>query len=435
LLSAAGSITMAAMTWSFANDPAFEPKLAWARDFVREQVLPLETLDLDDATFRRVATPLMDEVKAAGLFASHLPPELGGNGYGQVFHGLLNEIVGMSGTIGPIIFGSQPPDSGNAELIALAGTEDQRQRWMAPLLAGELRSCFSMTEQGRGSDPTLIETRAVLDGDEWVIDGQKWFSSNASIADIFIVMCRTNDREAVHERFSMLLVPGGTPGITIRDVPTMQHPFERPPAYAAEGDVTYEGVRVPAANLLGDEGGGFALAQKRLGPGRIHHCMRWLGQCRRAFDMLCERAVSVHVHGSALAEKQTIQNWVADSYAQMEAARLLTLKAAWTIDTQGVRAAMNDISVIKFLGAQVLHDVIDRAIQIHGSLGYSSDLPLEEMYRLARSARIYDGPDEVHRVGVARRILRGYEAHDVPTEHVPTRRRAAIERFGALLDG
>lgn len=423
------------MTWSFDNDPAYEPKLEWAREFMREWVYPLETLDLDDGDFRRVAAPLMDQVKEAGLFAAHLPPELGGNGYGQVFHGLLNEIVGSSGTIGPIIFGSQPPDSGNAELIALAGTEEQRERWMVPLLAGELRSCFSMTEQGRGSDPTLIETRAVREGDEWVIDGQKWFSSNASIADFLIVMCRTNDREAVHERFSMILVPADTPGITIRDVPTMQHPYERPPAYAAEGDVTYRQVRVPAANLLGEEGGGFALAQKRLGPGRIHHSMRWLGQCRRAFDMLCERAVSTTVHGSVLADKQTIQNWIADSYAQMEGARLLTLKAAWKIDTQGVRAAMNDISVIKFVGAQVLHDVIDRAIQIHGSLGYSSDLPLEEMYRLARSARIYDGPDEVHRVGVARRVLRGYEPHVVPSEHVPTRRREAIERYAALLDG
>jgi len=423
------------MTWSFDNDPAYEPKLEWAREFMREWVYPLETLDLGDGDFRRVAAPLMDQVKEAGLFAAHLPPELGGNGYGQVFHGLLNEIVGSSGTIGPIIFGSQPPDSGNAELIALAGTDEQRERWMVPLLAGELRSCFSMTEQGRGSDPTLIETRAVREGDEWVIDGQKWFSSNASIADFLIVMCRTNDREAVHERFSMLLVPADTPGITIRDVPTMQHPYERPPAYAAEGDVTYRQVRVPAANLLGEEGGGFALAQKRLGPGRIHHCMRWLGQCRRAFDMLCERAVSTTVHGSVLADKQTIQNWIADSYAQMEGARLLTLKAAWTIDTQGVRAAMNDISIIKFVGAQVLHDVIDRAIQIHGSLGYSSDLPLEEMYRLARSARIYDGPDEVHRVGVARRVLRGYEPHVVPSEHVPTRRQAAIERYAALLDG
>ena len=423
------------MAWSFATEPEDETRLGWARDFMRERVYPLETLDLDDATFRAVAAELQQDVKAAGLFAAHLPPDLGGSGHGQVFLALLNEIVGSSATIGPIVFGSQPPDSGNAELIAIAGTDEQKERWMRPLLAGELRSCFSMTEQGRGSDPTLIETRARRDGDEWVVDGQKWFSSNASIADVLIVMCRTNDGPEVHKRFSMIVVPAGTPGLHIRDVPTMQHPYERAPAYAAEGEVTYDGVRVPADHLLGDEGAGFALAQRRLGPGRIHHCMRWIGQCRRAFDMLCERAVSRSVHGSLLADKQLVQAWVADSYAQIEAARLLTLKAAWTIDTQGVRAAINDISMIKFVGAEVLHAVIDRAIQLHGSLGYSSDLPLEEMYRLARAARIYDGPDEVHRVGVARRILRGYEPQEVPTEHVPTRRAAALEQYRRHLTG
>ncbi|HMG43378.1 MAG TPA: acyl-CoA dehydrogenase family protein [Acidimicrobiales bacterium] len=421
------------MAWSFATEPEDEKRLDWARDFLRERVYPLETLDLDDAAFRAVTAELQEEVKAAGLFAAHLPPDLGGSGHGQVFLALLNEIVGSSATIGPILFGSQPPDSGNAELIAIAGTDEQQERWMRPLLAGELRSCFSMTEQGRGSDPTLIETRARRDGDEWVIDGQKWFSSNASIADFLIVMCRTNDGPEVHKRFSMLVVPAGAPGLHIRDVPTMQHPYERAPAYAAEGEVTYDGVRVPADHLLGDEGAGFALAQRRLGPGRIHHCMRWIGQCRRAFDMLCERAVSRSVHGSTLGDKQLVQAWVADSYAQIEAARLLTLKAAWTIDTQGVRAAINDISMIKFVGAEVLHAVIDRAIQLHGSLGYSSDMPLEEMYRLARAARIYDGPDEVHRVGVARRILRGYQPRDVPTEHVPTRRAAAVEQYRAHL--
>jgi acyl-CoA dehydrogenase len=417
------------MGWSFSNDPEWEDKLEWARQFMRRRVYPVETLDLNDQDFQRIAAPLKDEVKKAGLFAAHLPPELGGTGHGQVFHALLNEIVGSSATIGPIIFGSQPPDSGNAELIAIAGTDDQKDRWMRPLLAGDLRSCFSMTEQGRGSDPTLIETRAERDGDDWIINGRKWFSSNASIADFFIVMCRTNDDSSTYRRFSMIVVPADTPGIEIRDVPTMQHPYTRDPAYASEGDVTYRNVRVPYESLLGDEGGAFALAQLRLGPGRIHHCMRWLGQCTRAFDMLCERAVSKSVHGSILADKQIIQGWVADSYAQIEAVRLLTLKAAWKIDTDGVRAAINDISVIKFVGAQVLHDVIDRAIQIHGSLGYSSDLPLEEMYRMARSARIYDGPDEVHRVGVARRVLRGYEPHDVPSEHVPTRRAAAVELY------
>ncbi len=422
------------MSWDFSTDPEFEEKLEWARTFMREKVYPLETLDLSDDDFLRIAKPLIDEVKSQGLYAAHLPPELGGTGWGQVRLALLNEVVGSSMTIGPVLFGSAPPDSGNAELIAVAGNEEQKEQWMRPLLRGEIRSAFSMTEPGAGADPTLISTRAVLDGDEWVINGHKWFTSNASIADVIIVMCRTNDGPAVHGRFSMIVVPAGTPGVHIRDVPSMQHPYERPPAYAAEGEVRYVDVRVPKENMLGGEGEGFALAQKRLGPGRIHHCMRWLGQSKRAFDMLCERAVSRFAHGSLLADKQTVQNWIADSYAQMEAARLLTMRAAWRIDTAGVSAARTDIALIKFWGAQVLHDVIDRALQIHGALGYSCDMPLEEMYRMARSARIYDGPDEVHRVTVARRILRGYQAVDVPTEHVPTRREHALKLYGDLLD-
>jgi acyl-CoA dehydrogenase len=369
------------------------------------------------------------------MWAAHLPPELGGMGWGQVKLALLHEIVGTSATIGPIIFGNQPPDSGNAELIAIAGTDEQRERWMRPLLDGQLRSCFSMTEPSGGSDPTRIDTRAVRDGDEWVINGKKWFSSNASIADIIIVMCRTNDSDDVYRRFSMIVVPGGTPGVDIRDVPSMQHPYERAPAYSSEGEVTYRDVRVPYDNLLGGEGDAFVLAQKRLGPGRIHHAMRWIGQCRRAFDMLCERAVSREVHGSLLSEKQTVQNWVADSLAEIEAARLLTMKAAWKMDEEGAGAARTEISLIKYFGAKVLHDVIDRALQIHGSLGYSCDMPLEEMYRVARAARIYDGPDEVHRVTVARRVLRQYTPRDVPTEHVPTRRAEALRMFGDQFEG
>jgi len=422
------------MAWDFSTDPAFEKKLDWVRTFMREKVYPLETLDLDDETFLAISEPLKAEVKKEGLFAAHLPPELGGSGYGQVRLALLNEVVGTSANIGPIVFGSMAPDSGNAELIAVAGNEAQKEEWMYPLLRGELRSCFSMTEPGAGADPTLIETRATVEGDEWVISGKKWFSSNASIADFLIVMCRTNDSASPHGRFSMIVVPADTPGIHIRDVPTMQHPYERPPAYASEGEVTYNNVRVPLDNILGGEGEGFALAQKRLGPGRIHHCMRWLGQSKRAFDMLCERAVSRYSHGSLLSDKQTVQNWIADSLAEMDAARLLTLRAAWKIDTEGVAAARTDIALIKYFGAQVLHNVIDRALQIHGSLGYSSDLPLEEMYRLARAARIYDGPDEVHRVSVARRVLRDYEAHDTPTEHVPTRRKEALEIYGRQLE-
>jgi acyl-CoA dehydrogenase len=234
----------------------------------------------------------------------------------------------------------------------------------------------------------------------------------------------------------MFIVPVDTPGVEIvRDVPTMEHPSEQFGSYGGHSEVLYEDVRVPADALLGGVGDGFLLAQQRLGPGRIHHCMRWLGVARRAFDMMCERATYRQAHGSLLADKQTVQNWIADSTAEMQAARLMTLHAAWVMDTQGASAARIDIALIKFYGAKVLHDVVDRAVQAHGSLGYSTDLPLEQMYRFARAARIYDGPDEVHRQTVARRILHGYSPPpgDVPSEHLPTRRNAARERFAHLL--
>jgi acyl-CoA dehydrogenase len=235
----------------------------------------------------------------------------------------------------------------------------------------------------------------------------------------------------------MFIVPADTPGVRIvRDVATMEHPQEEFGKLGGHAEIRYEGVRIPVENRLGDEGAGFLIAQHRLGPGRIHHCMRWLGVSQRAFDMLCERAQSRYTHGGLLADKQTVQNWIADSAAQMQAARLMTLHAAWKMDREGAAAARTDIGMIKFFGAQVLHDVIDRAIQAHGALGYSTDLPLEQMYRFARAARIYDGPDEVHRQSVARQILNGYEApaDGVPSEHLPTRREAARVRFAELLD-
>jgi acyl-CoA dehydrogenase len=234
---------------------------------------------------------------------------------------------------------------------------------------------------------------------------------------------------------SMIIVPVTTPGVDIvRDVATMEDPETPFGRFGNHAEIRYVDVRVPVGNLIGREGSGFVLAQKRLGPGRIHHCMRWLGQSRRAFDMLCERAVSRYAHGSMLAEKQTIQNWVADSMAEMQAARLMTLQAAWKMDQDGAPAARVEIAMIKYFGAKVLYDVIDRAIQVHGSLGYSCDLPLESMYRAARAARIYDGPDEVHRQTVARQVLKGYSVHEVPSEHIPTRRVDAQRRFADLLE-
>ncbi|HEV2360364.1 MAG TPA: acyl-CoA dehydrogenase family protein [Acidimicrobiales bacterium] len=426
------------MAWDFSTEPEFQAELDWMQAFIREEVFPLETLSLEYEQILRIIRPLQEDVKKRGLWAAHLPPELGGGGFGQVKLGLMHEILGQT-PYGPVVFGNNAPDSGNAELIAIgietSGRHEQRAQWLEPLLAGTKRSAFSMTEPGAGADPTLLKTTAVRDGDEYVLNGHKWFTSNGSVADFLVVMAVTNPDVHPYKGSSMILVPTDTPGVEIvRDIATMEDPVEHFGKFGAHSEVLYRDVRVPAANLVGNEGDGFVLAQQRLGPGRIHHCMRWLGQSKRAFDMLCERAVSRYTHGSYLAEKQTIQNWIADSHAEMTAARLMTLYAAWKMDQEGASAARSEIAMIKFFGAKVLYDVIDRAIQIHGSLGFSTDLPLEHMYRAARAARIYDGPDEVHRVTLARQILKRYEKADVPTEHVPTRRAAAQAKFAALLD-
>ncbi|MBV9284422.1 MAG: acyl-CoA dehydrogenase family protein [Acidimicrobiia bacterium] len=423
------------MAWDFSTDPEFEEKLEWMRTFVREEIYPLETLDLDEATFRRLTDPLREEVKKQGLWAAHLDPELGGQGFGQVKLGLMHEILGSS-IFAPTVFGNQAPDSGNAELIAIGATDEQKEQWLWPLLEGKLRSAFSMTEpETAGSDPTLLKTRAVRDGDEWVINGHKWFTSNGSSADFLVLMAITNPDVHPYQGASIIIVPVDTPGVDIvRDVPTMAEPDTEFGRYGNHSEIYYRDVRVPYENLIGNEGDGFVLAQKRLGPGRIHHCMRWLGQSKRAFDMLCERALSRYAFGTTLAEKQTVQNWIADSAAEMQAARLLTLHAAWKMDQEGSSKARVEIAMIKYFGATVLYNVIDRAIQIHGALGYSTDLPLEAMYRHARAARLYDGADEVHRVTVARQILKRYEPHDMPSEHIPTRREAAKQKFAALLD-
>ncbi|MGH2876677.1 MAG: acyl-CoA dehydrogenase family protein [Solirubrobacteraceae bacterium] len=427
------------MPWDFSTEPEFERKLQWMRGFVRERIWPLETLldELGWEGLRRAAAPLQDEVRAQGLWAVHLPPELGGQGFGQVRLGLMHEILGSS-PIAPLIFGNAAPDSGNSEILALAGTPEQKDRFLHPLLAGDLKSAFSMTEPDTaGSDPTLLRTRAVRDGDEWVIDGHKWFSTNGSIADFMIVMAVTDPDARPHARASMFIVEADTPGVTIvRDVSTMEHPYESFGRYGNHAEIRYDGVRIPAGALLGAQGAGFLIAQQRLYPGRIHHCMRWLGVARRAFDMLCERATYRFAHGSRLGDHGMVQGWIADSEAEMSAARLMTLHAAWKMDTEGVMAARREIATIKFYGARMLHDVIDRAIQAHGGLGYSTDLPLEAMYRYARAARIYDGPAEVHRASVALQVLRGYEPppDEIPSEFIPARREAARHQFAALLE-
>jgi len=284
------------------------------------------------------------------------------------------------------------------------GTEEQKRAWLLPNVAGEIRSCFSMTEpEVSGADPTNLQTTAMLDGDEWVINGHKWFTSGAIGASFAIVMAQTDPHAPTpHDRFSMIVVPLPSAAVTIRPVRTMGHTVEG----GGHCEVRYDNCRVPRQNLLGPRGAGFKIAQSRLGPGRVQHCMRWLGVAARAMDLMCRHVVGREAFGSPLAEKQTVQNWIADSRAEMEAARLLTLQAAWKMDQK--LDWRTDVSLIKFFGAKVLHDVIDRAIQAHGAMGVSGETPLEMFYRSARAARIYDGPDEVHRMVVARRILRDY---------------------------
>jgi acyl-CoA dehydrogenase len=426
------------VAWDFSTDPEFQSRLDWMAAFVREEIWPLETLlhELEWDGLMRAIRPLQEEVKRQELWAAHLDPELGGQGYGQVKLGLMHEILGTS-PLAPLAFGNAAPDSGNSEILALAGTPEQKDRYLHPLLAGDLKSAFSMTEpETAGSDPTLLATRAQPDGDGWVINGHKWFSSNGSIADFLIVMAVTDPEARAHQRASMFIVDADTPGVSVvRDVATMEHPWESFGRYGNHAEITYENVRVGGEALLGARGAGFLIAQQRLYPGRIHHCMRWLGVARRAFDMLCERSLYREAHGSTLSKHQTVQNWIADSAAEMQAARLMTLHAAWKMDAEGILAARQDIAMIKYYGARVLHDVVDRALQAHGALGYSTDLPLEAMYRYARAARIYDGPDEVHRSSVARQVLRRYEApaDQIPSEHIPARREQARQRFAELL--
>ena len=425
------------MAWDFSTEPEFQEQLDWMREFVREEIWPIEVLDVTLEQAMKIIEPLQVQVKERGLWAAHLDPELGGQGFGQLKLGLMHEILGTS-PLAPFAFGNQAPDSGNSEILAMAGTDEQKDRWLYPLLNGDIHSAFSMTEpHTAGSDPTLLETRAVKDGDDWVINGRKWFTTNGSIADFLIVMAVTDPEARAYQRASMFIVPTDTPGLDIiRDVPTMEHPEDRFGFFGGHSEIVYNDVRIPGNALLGAEGAGFLISQQRLYPGRIHHCMRWLGQAQRAFDMLCERSLVRYAHGSLLSKHETVQNWIADSAAQIQAARLMTLHAAWKMDNEGVAAARKEISLIKFYGAGVLHDVIDRALQIHGSLGYSTDMPLEAMYRYARAARFYDGPDEVHRASVARQILRTYEApaDGVPSEHIPTRREAAKAKFAWLLD-
>jgi len=386
-------------------EPIVERRAA-VRAFMEEHVYPNEpALFREDESSDALIAELQQKAKGAGLWAPHLPPEAGGSGSGFIEYAYLNEEIGRS-FIAQLIFGCQAPDAGNGEILHLFGTDEQKTRFLEPLVAGKTRSFFGMTEpEVAGSDPTLLRGRAERDGDEWVINAHKWFSSGADGAGFGVVMVVTDPEAAPHARASMILVPTDTPGYEcVRNVSVMGHEGR---GWGTHCETRFTNVRVPVANTLGEPGDGFRIAQKRLVPGRIHHVMRWLGQMQRAFELMCSYSLEREAFGSSLAKKQTVQNWIAESAAEIQACRLMTLQAAHRLD-EGDEGRV-EISLLKFYAARVLHDVIDRAIQVHGGLGVTDDTPLAVMYRMARGARIYDGADEVHKMVVARRILREFE--------------------------
>lgn len=430
------------MAWDFSTEPEFQKKLDWVREFVETEVRPLEFIyyDLTQDQLDRIEAPLKEEVKRQGLWAAHLDHELGGQGMGQLRLALLHEILGRY-VLAPEIFGNQAPDSGNAELLAVGANEEQKQRWLWPLLDGKLRSSFALTEPFVAStDPTAIRTLAVRDGDHWVLNGHKWFASNADVADFVLAMVVTNPEAAPHARAAMIVIERGTPGLEIvRNVGTMAHPdpteIERKGRLGGHTEIRFRDCRVPAANMIGQPGEGFMLAQRRLGGGRIHHAMRMIGQCHRAFEMMCERAVSRETRGKPLGQHQMMQDLIAESAVEIETARLLTLKAAWFMDHNGGKTARKEIAMIKYYAAKVLFSVLDRAIQMHGAIGYSTDLPLEWMFRMGRALRIADGADEIHKVTIAKEVLKGATVKQGwPTEHVPTNRDAAFRKFAHLIE-
>ncbi|MGI8492430.1 MAG: acyl-CoA dehydrogenase family protein [Acidimicrobiales bacterium] len=426
------------MSWDFETEPEFQAQLDWADRFVAEEVEPLDLVlgdpyDKSDQTAMALIRPLQDQVRRHELWACHLGPELGGQGYGQVKLALLNEILGRS-RFAPSVFGCQAPDSGNAEILAHYGSEEQRAKYLQPLLEGTISSCYSMTEPHGGADPTLFTTRAVRDGDEWVINGEKWFSSNARFATFLIVMAVTNPDVSAYQGMSMFIVPADAPGVEIvRNVGLGgEHRGE-----GSHGYLRYSDVRVPADHLLGEEGSAFVIAQTRLGGGRIHHAMRTIAQVRKAFDMMCERALSRQTRNGPLASLQMTQERIADSWIEIEQFRLLVLRTAWLIDKhQDYKRVRKDIAAVKVAMPKVLHDVAQRAAHLHGALGVSNEMPFASMMLGAEALAIADGPTEVHKITLARQLLKDHKPAPGlwPTGHLPSRTEQARARYAHALE-
>jgi len=393
----------------FDPPASVRPLLEKIEKFVAEVIMPAEAEVMEKGFV--ASTPLLNElraqVKAAGMWAPSLPKDVGGLGLSLVEHGLVSERLGRT-PLGHYVFGCQAPDAGNLEILHKYGTAEQKAKWLQPLADGAIRSCFSMTEpENPGSNPTIMSCQARKDGNDYIIDGHKWFTTAADGATFAIVMAVTNPEASAHARASMIIVPTDTPGFELaRNIKIMGDPGE---GYGSHGEIWYRNVRVPQTNRLGPEGAGFLIAQERLGPGRIHHCMRWIGICERVFDTMCNHLTRRKIDAEkTLATRQIAQAWVAEARAEINASRLMVLHAAWTIENKGFDRARDEVSTIKFYVANVMLQLVDRAIQLHGALGITSDTILAYYYVHERGARIYDGPDEVHKMVVAKRILARY---------------------------
>jgi acyl-CoA dehydrogenase len=426
------------MAWNFATDDAYQAQLDWADDFVRTEVEPLDLVlgnphDKSDARALAVVRPLQQRVRERGLWACHLGPDLGGRGYGQVKLALLNEILGRS-LWAPSVFGCQAPDSGNAEILARYGTTEQKATYLQPLVDGLISSCYAMTEPHAGADPTLFTTGAARDGDEWVISGEKWFSTNARYASFLIVMAVTNPNVNAYKGMSMFIVPAETPGVEIvRSVGL----GTEPEGHGDHGYLRFDDVRVPADHLLGGEGNAFVIAQTRLGGGRVHHAMRTVAKLRKAFDAMCERAVSRQTRTGTLASLQTTQEKIADSWIEIEQFRLLVLRTAWLIDQHDdYKKVRRDIAAVKAVMPKVYHDVVQRAMHLHGALGVSNEMPFASMLIDAEALGLADGPTEVHKTTVARQVLREHPAVEspFPSSHLPGLREQAQRHLADALE-
>jgi acyl-CoA dehydrogenase len=430
------------MSWDFETDPEFQAKLDWADRFVTDECEPLdlafphqERTTLHPA-LRAVIAPLKERVKQQGLWAAHLRPEQGGGGYGQLNLALLNEVLGRA-QWAPVIFGTQAPDSGNAEILAHYGSQRQKAIYLKPLLAGEIFSCYSMTEPQAGADPKMFTMSAHRDGGDWLLDGEKFFASNAADAAFIIVLAVTNDGDDPYHRLSTFLVPSDSAGLSIiHNTAAIGDPYGYDGPGLRHGHLRFDGVRLPAEALLGKEGQGFEVAQTRLGGGRLHHAMRTVAVCKRAQEMMCQRALSRHTQGTRLADKQMVQEAIADSWREITQFRLMVLYTAWLCDRSSTANVRREIAACKVQAAKLMVDVLHRAIHIHGALGASNETPLAAMWERAPQMGIMDGPTEVHQITVARQTLREYEAYEgvYPPYWLPPRIAAARTRYREVID-